>query len=108
MQLSLYHFVRDFHEHFGIDIIKYVSRISGHREWLRLHERMALSRREASLTAARARRSRDHSGTVSVQYKLPSPYVLVSPSPVSREASRDLWRSIGLSTMVVFQLRTIL
>ena len=69
---------------------------------------MALSRREASLTAARARRSRDHSGTVSVQYKLPSPYVLVSPSPVSREASRDLWRSIGLSTMVELKLRTSL
>ena len=33
-------------------------------------------------------------------------YVPVSPLPVSREASRDLWRSIGPSTMVVFKLRT--
>ena len=32
-------------------------------------------------------------------------YVPVSPSPAWREASRDLWRSIGLSTMVVFKLR---
>ena len=39
MQLSLYHFVRDFHEHFGIDIIKYVSRISGQSEWFKVKER---------------------------------------------------------------------
>ena len=35
-------------------------------------------------------------------------YVPVSPSPVSREASRDMWRSIGPSTMVAFKLRTSL
>ena len=58
--------------------------------------------------SARARRSRDHFGTDSVRCKLPPLYAPVSPSPVSREASRDLWRSIGLSTMVVFKLRTSL
>ena len=31
--------------------------------------------------------------------------VSVSLSPVSREASHDLWRSIGLSTKVVFELQ---
>ena len=50
---------------------------------------MALSRREASLRPVRARRSRGHFGTVSVRSKLPPPCVPVSPSPVSREASRD-------------------
>ena len=42
--------------------------ISGKSEWLRLHECMALSRREASLTPARVRRSRDLFGTVSVRF----------------------------------------
>ena len=70
------------------------------------HERMALSHREASLRPARARRCRDHFGTDSVLSKLPPPYVPTSPSPASREASRGLWRSVGLSTMVVFKLRT--
>ena len=58
------------------------------------------------LWRASARRSRDHLGTDSVRSKLPPSYVPVGPSPVSREASRDLWRSIGPSTMVVFKLRT--
>ena len=53
-----------------------------------------MSRREAYLMPARARRSRDHFGTVSVRSKLLPLYVPVSPSPVSREASRDLWRSV--------------
>ena len=39
---------------------------------------------------------------------LPPLYVPVSPSPVSREARRDLWSSTGPSTMVVFKLRTSL
>ena len=68
---------------------------------------MALSRREAALRPARARCSRGLFGTVSVRSKLPPLYVL-SSSPDSREASRDLWRSIGPSTMVVFKLRTSL
>ena len=55
-----------------------------------------------------ARRFRDHSGTDSVRRKLPPLCVPVSPSPVSREASRDLWRSIGPSTMFVVNLRTSL
>ena len=58
--------------------------------------------REASLRPTRARRSRDHFDTVSVRFKLLPQCVPVSPSPVWREASRDLWRSIGPSTMVVF------
>ena len=37
--------------------------------------------------------------------QLPPLYVPVRPSPVSREAGRDLWRSIGPSTTVVFKLR---
>ena len=57
---------------------------------------------------ARARRSHDLFDTDSVRSKLPPLYVPVSPSPVSREASRDLWRSIGPSTMVVLILRTSL
>ena len=69
---------------------------------------MVLSRREASLRPVRARCSRDLCGTDSVRSKLPPLYVPVSPLPVSREASRDLWRSIGPSTMVVFKLRTSL
>ena len=48
------------------------------------------------------------SGTDSIRSKLPPLYVPVSPSPVSRQASRDLWRSIGPSTIVVFKLRTSL
>ena len=71
-----------------------------------LHERTDLSRGEASLRPARALRSRDHLGTYSIRSKLPPPYVPMSPSPVSREASRDLWCSIGPSTMGVFKLRT--
>ena len=73
---------------------------------LRLHERKALSRREALFRPARARHFRDNLGTDSVRYKLPPPCVPVSPSPVSREASRDLWRAIRPSTMGVFKLRT--
>ena len=73
---------------------------------LRLHKRMALSRREDLLRPARARRFRCLFGTVSIRSKLPPSYVAVSPSPISREASRYLWRSIGPSTMVVFMLRT--
>ena len=73
---------------------------------LRLHERMALSRREASIRPAHARRFRDHLGTDTVRSKLPPLCVPVSPSPVSREISRDLWRSIRPSTMGVFKLRT--
>ena len=61
---------------------------------------MALPRREASLRPARALHSRDH--FVPVQA---SSTIYVSPSPVSSEASRDLWRSIGPSTMVVFERR---
>ena len=38
--------------------------------------------------------SRGHLATDSIWSKLPSLSVPVSPSPVSREASRDLWRSI--------------
>ena len=71
---------------------------SGESEWYWLHERTAWSHGEASFMPARPRRSRDHLGAVSVRSKLP-PYVPVSPPPVSREASRDLWRSIGPSTM---------
>ena len=74
--------------------------------WLRLDEGTALSRKGDSLRSARARRFRDHFGTDSVRSKLSPLYVPVSPSPVSREASRDLWRLIGPSTMVVFKLRT--
>ena len=70
-----------------------------------LHERAALSRREASLRPARARRSRDHLGVDSVRSKLPPLYPPVSPSPVSREASRDLWRSISPSTCLNFERR---
>ena len=69
---------------------------------------MVLSRREASLRPARARRSRDYFGTVSIRSNLSPLYVPVSPSPVSREACLDLWRSIGPSTMVVLILRTSL
>ena len=72
---------------------------------LKHQERMALSRPEASLRPARARRSRDHFRTVSVRSKLPPLYVSVSLSPVSQEASRDLWRSIGPATRVAVKLR---
>ena len=65
---------------------------------------MGLSRGEASFRPAHARRFRDHFGTNSVRSKLPPLRVPVSPSPVSREANRDLWRSIGPSTKVVFKL----
>ena len=71
-----------------------------------LHEWTGLFRREASLRLARARRTRDHFCTDSVRSKLPPLYVPVSPSLVLREADRDLRRSIGPSTMVVFNLRT--
>ena len=54
-----------------------------------LDELTALSRREASTRSAHARRFRDHLGTDSVRSKLPPLCVPVSPSPVSREASRD-------------------
>ena len=58
-------------------------------ESLSFHEYMALSRWEASLRPARAWRSRGHFCTVSVRSKLPPLCVLVSPSPVWREATRD-------------------
>ena len=61
-------------------IIK-INYISGQSEWLRLYERTALSRREASLRSALEWRSRDHMGTDSVRAKLPL-YVPVSPSRV--------------------------
>ena len=75
-----------------------------------VNERTALSRREAFLRPARALHSRDHFGTDSVRSTLPPLYVPVNPLPVSREAinNRDLWRSIGPSTMDVFKLRTSL
>ena len=76
--------------------------------WLRLDERTALSRPVAYLRPAHACRSRNHFGTDSVGSKLPPVNVPVSPSPISREASRDLWHSIGPLTMVVFKLRTSL
>ena len=60
------------------------------------------------LSPIRARHVRDHLGTDSVRFKLPPLCVPVSPSRVSREASRDLWRAIGPSTMVVFKLPTSL
>ena len=82
--------------------------MSGQSGWLRLHERTALSRREASLTPARERRSRDHFDIDSVRPKHPPLYVPVSMSPVSREASRNLWHSIGPSTMVLFKQQTLL
>ena len=63
---------------------------------------MALSRREASLRPAHPWCSRGHFGTVSVRSKLSPLCVPVNPSPVWREASRDLWLSIGPSTMIVF------
>ena len=65
-------------------------------------ERMALSCGEASFKPAHARRLRDHLVTDSVQSKLPPLCVSVSPSPVSREAYSDSWRSIYPSTIVVF------
>ena len=65
-------------------MIMNIDYISGQSEWLRPHERTALSRREASLRLARARRIRDHFGTDAVRSKLPPLYVPVNPSPVSR------------------------
>ena len=50
----------------------------------------------------------DHFGTVSDRSMLPPLYVPVRSSPVVREDSRDLWRSIDSSTMVVFKLLTLL
>ena len=71
------------------------------------HERTSLSRREASLRPVHGALA-----TISAPIRsgpsLPPPYVPVSRSPVSREASRNLWRSIGPSMMVVFKLRTSL
>ena len=64
---------------------------------------MDLSRRETYLRPARARRSRDRLGADSVRSKLSPLYVPVSLSFVSRDASCDLWRSIGPWTMVVFK-----
>ena len=43
-----------------------------------------------------------------IRSKLPPLFVPVSPSPVSREARRDLRRLIGPATMVVLKLRTSL
>ena len=70
----------------------------------------ALSRREASpglhAHGALATISAPfRSGQSSPHYTMSVP---VSPSIVSREASRDLWRSIGHSTTAVFKLRTLL
>ena len=73
-----------------------------------LGEITASSRPGAPLRPGRARRSRDHFATDLVGSKLHPQYVSVSASPVSREAGRDLCRSIGPSTMVVFILRTSL
>ena len=73
---------------------------------MRIHERMALSCREASLRSARARRSRDSFHNRSVWSKVPPLYVPVRLSPISCEASRDLWCSIGPSAMDLFKLRT--
>ena len=67
---------------------------------------MGLTRRLAFLGPARARRSRDPFGTISVLSKPPPQYVAVRPTPVSRETTHDLWRSIGPSAMVLFKLRT--
>ena len=64
--------------------------------------------KQQSFITSGAKRSRDHLGADSIRSKLPVLYVPVSPSPVLREASRDLSHSIGPSTMVVFKLRTSL
>ena len=55
--------------------------------------------------ACTRRHSHDHLDAVSVRFKLPPLHVPVRPSPIWREAGRDLRRSIGLSTMVVFKLQ---
>ena len=97
----------------GLTWLKNIIYISGQSErWMR-YERRASSRREASLRPAHARRPRDYLGTDSSRPKLTrhkSIYVRVQVSPlrVSREARRDLWRSIDSLTMVVFKLRTSL
>ena len=62
----------------------------------------------APLRPGCARGSRNHFATDSVRSKLLPLHVPASPLRISREASRDLWRSIGPSTMVVFKLRTSL
>ena len=86
-----------------------INYITGQSEWWRLHERMhRFVPSRCSLWPARARHIRDYLGTDSVRSKILPLYVPVSPSPVSREASLDLWRSNGPSTMVVFKLRTSL
>ena len=85
-----------------LPIIK-IDYISGQSERLKLQERMALSRREASLRTARARGFRDSFGTDSILSKLPLLHVSMGRLPVSGEASHDLWRSIGPSTMVNLQ-----
>ena len=76
--------------------INYISRQS---ERLRLDERTALSRPGTPLRSGCACHSRDHYVTDWSRSKLPLPllYVPVSPSLVSREASRDLWRSVSPS-----------
>ena len=98
MQLSSYHSVRKVNDYLGIYMIININYISELGEWLILHERTVLSRRGAPLRPECARCSRDHLAADWVRSKLPPQYVPVSPSPVSREASRNLWRSVGPST----------
>ena len=99
---------RKFNDYLGIDmIIKYQLHFRT-EQWLSLDKRKALSRPGVFLRPGRARCYRDHFGTDSVRSKFPPLYVPVSPSPVSREASLDLWCSISPMTMVVFKLRTLL
>ena len=56
-------------EYLGIDMIININYISGKSEWLRPHEPMILSHREASLRPEHAWRARDHFGTVSVRHR---------------------------------------
>ena len=67
---------------------------------------LGLSRRLASLRPTRARLSHGRFRTISVLSKLFTMYVSLNPSRVSRETSRDLWRSIWPSTIVVSKQRT--
>ena len=61
----------------------------GQDDWVMLDDLTVLSRPGASLRPERARRSRDYLATDSIQSKLPSLSVPVTPPPVSRETSRD-------------------
>ena len=73
-----------------------------------LDERTVWSRRQAPLMAARAHRSGDFLGADSVRSKVAPLALPVSPCLPSWEASRNIWRSIGPSAMLVFKLRTSL